>query len=224
MDSGIIVYGTGGTSLDLLETLEAINLRQPTWNILGFVDDNPELTGQSVIGYPVLGTGAVLAAPPFNEAMIAIGVGNDRNLTVRRSIRGRLAALDPACGDHRFPTIVHPTASVSPRAQIGPGSVLLTGCTVGSEAIVGRHVLVMETARVGHHDIVRDFSTVGALTSLGGLVEIGEEAYLGMSCTVRPRLTIGAAARVGMGAAVIRNVEPGVTVAGVPARPLSKPG
>ena len=41
MTKDIVVVGIGGTSRDVIETLESINRDKVTWNILGFVDDNP---------------------------------------------------------------------------------------------------------------------------------------------------------------------------------------
>ena len=57
---------------------------------------------------------------------------------------------------------------------------------------------------------------------MGGEVVIEEGALVGIGAIVVPRTTIGAWATVGAGAVVIKPVPPGVTVVGVPARPLQK--
>lgn len=51
---------------------------------------------------------------------------------------------------------------------------------------------------------------------------IGKGASLGANSTILPGVTVGAGAMVGAGAVVTRDVPPGVTVVGNPARPLLK--
>ena len=49
---------------------------------------------------------------------------------------------------------------------------------------------------------------------------VGDGAMVGLGARVLPGVTIGAGATVGAGAVVIRDVEAGSTVVGVPARPI----
>ncbi len=56
---------------------------------------------------------------------------------------------------------------------------------------------------------------------MNGSCSIGENAYISTS-VIRNQSTIGEDATVGMGAVVIKNVDPGVIVAGNPARSLAR--
>jgi acetyltransferase-like isoleucine patch superfamily enzyme len=53
-------------------------------------------------------------------------------------------------------------------------------------------------------------------------VRICEGADLGAGAVVLPKLTVGADAVLGAGAVAVRDVAPGITVVGVPARPLER--
>lgn len=60
---------------------------------------------------------------------------------------------------------------------------------------------------------------IAALVMLSGSVTVGERVWIAPSVVVRDGLTIGDDAFVGLGAVVVRDVEPGTTVMGNPARP-----
>ena len=55
---------------------------------------------------------------------------------------------------------------------------------------------------------------------LGGRSRVGKRSFVGLGAVVVSERTVGDDAVVGAGAVVVRDVPPGVTVAGVPAKPL----
>jgi sugar O-acyltransferase (sialic acid O-acetyltransferase NeuD family) len=219
----IVVYGAGGTSRDLLETLEAMNEDLTRWNIVGFIDDNPALAGETVFEYPVLGATAILGRDPLRRCKIAIGVGNDRNLFVRQKIRESILRLSPG-GGNRFPTIIHPSATVSRRASLGEGATFLSNAFCSNNARIGSHALVLQGTVIGHDTILGDYVTMSANIAMGGGVRIRDGAYIGLGAVVYPGITIGRGSRVAMGAVVIRDVPDGETVSGNPARVFGVPG
>jgi sugar O-acyltransferase (sialic acid O-acetyltransferase NeuD family) len=216
MRKDIVVIGVGGTSRDILEALEATNEAEATWNILGFLDDNPALRGQEVFGYCVLGASDTLLRPEFAHANVVIGVANDRQLLIRRRIRDHLGI-----GPERYPVIAHPAAVISPRASIGAGSAILSGSYCAGKACFGAHVIVLHNSTIGHGAEIADFVSVSSGVSMGGGVRIGEGAYVGLGSTLLPGVQIGRQSRVGMGAVVIRDVPDYATVVGNPARILN---
>lgn len=45
----IVIIGAGGFGREVVELIDDINLRNPTWNIIGFVDDNPKMQKKKCI-------------------------------------------------------------------------------------------------------------------------------------------------------------------------------
>jgi sugar O-acyltransferase (sialic acid O-acetyltransferase NeuD family) len=216
MRKDIVVVGIGGTSRDILEALEATNETRSTWNILGFLDDNPALHGREVYGYGVLGATDAVLRRELAHADVVIGVANDRRLLIRREIRDRLGI-----GAERYPVIAHPTAVISPRASIGAGSAILSGSYCAGNARLGEHVIVLQNSVIGHDIEIANFVTVSCAVSMGGGVKIGEGAYIGLGSALLPGVRIGRRSLVGIGAVVIGDVPDLATVFGNPARLLN---
>jgi len=118
-------------------------------------------------------------------------------------------------------TIIHPTATVSPHARVGTGSVVFAQAVVNACANVRAGVIVNTGSVVEHDCVVGDFSHISPNAVLAGGVRLQEQCWVGAGASVRQLLEVGKAAVVGMGSVVTKNVSAGVTVAGSPAKKLS---
>jgi FlaA1/EpsC-like NDP-sugar epimerase len=50
----LIIIGASGFGREIAWLVERINRVKPTWELLGFVDDNEKLHGNIIGGYPVI--------------------------------------------------------------------------------------------------------------------------------------------------------------------------
>ena len=184
---------------------EALLLMHPDAKVAVF-DDDPARIGKPFLHFVIQGPPAdVSLLPP----QIHLAIGNN----AARQERG-IQLL--ASGKHLY-TIVHPSASVSPTALVGEGVLLAATCVVGPDARVGRGVIVNHGAVVDHDCKVGQFAHIAPNATLGGGVEVGDSAMIGAGAVVLPKCTVGAGAIVGAGAVVTLDVNPGETVAGIPA-------
>jgi sugar O-acyltransferase (sialic acid O-acetyltransferase NeuD family) len=207
----LLLIGSGGFARETAEAVAAVNRVAPTWDLLGFLDDDPARQGTLVDGLPVLGpTGAVHDHP---TAHVLVCTGRPTNYVSRRRIVERLA-LD----EDRHPTVIHPMASVGTSCRVGAGSVLLAHVVLTADAVVGRHVAVMPQVVLTHDTRVDDWATLGSGVRVGGGSHIGENAYIGASASIREGVTIGARAMIGMAAVVTGDVPPERLFYGAPAR------
>lgn len=207
----LILVGAGGFARESAEAVRAVNDALPTYELLGFVDDDPTLAGAVVADLPVLG--AVDAVADMPDAQVVVCTGHPGNYLSRRQLVLRLG-LPPG----RFATIVHPSAVIPPSVVLGPGTVVLATAVATTAVRVGAHVAVMPGVVLTHDNVVDDYATFGAGAKLAGGVQVGQGAYVGAGALVREHRSIGAWSLVGMGAVVTRDIPPGEVWAGVPAR------
>jgi sugar O-acyltransferase (sialic acid O-acetyltransferase NeuD family) len=105
---------------------------------------------------------------------------------------------------------------------IGDGACLSPFVTLTSNIRIGRCFHANLYSYVEHDCVIGDFVTFAPGAKVNGNVTIGDHAHIGSGAVIRQGLTIGVGAFVGMGAVVTRDVPPGVTVVGNPAKPLIK--
>jgi len=145
------------------------------------------------------------------HAVVAIGGGAGRDrLQLMASLRERGLPLL---------TVVHPTAFVARDAHIGSGCQILAMAAVCTHVQMGAGVIVNTSASVDHDCCLGDGVHIAPGARLAGEVVVGDRAFIGTGAIVLPRLRIGNDTVVGAGAVVTKDVAPGATVVGNPARP-----
>jgi sugar O-acyltransferase (sialic acid O-acetyltransferase NeuD family) len=207
----LLIIGAGGFGRETAEAVRAVNQAEPSWDLVGYLDDSPAQQGATIDGLKVVGP--VEAVADYPDAHVVVTIGNPDNFTVRRRVV-RSLGLPPA----RYATIVHPAAIVPPSAEVGPGTVILATTVATTAITIGAHVVVMPGVVFTHDDVVEDYATFGTGARLAGAVHIGEGAYIGAGALIREKRAVGAWALVGMAAAVTKDVPPGEVWAGIPAR------
>jgi sugar O-acyltransferase (sialic acid O-acetyltransferase NeuD family) len=185
------------------------------------------------LGYEV--AGVVDRSPDAGWGGLAV-LGTDSDwLDIRRSWPGVLAAVaidSPKLKAKLVPAIYqldHLATLVSPAAQMGPGVVLGRGSLVQQGVVITTDVHLGLVCKINigaaiHHDCrIGHFCTLAPGCRLLGTVTVEERVFIGAGAIVLPHRWIGAEAVIGAGAVVSRDVAPGETVAGVPARTLGTP-
>lgn len=204
--SDLLILGTGVHGAEMAHIVERINAQHPTWTLLGHVA--PKATDQaSLAGYPILGSAESLTELLARYPNAMVVADNEFPKSVALPAERRATIIDPSC-------YVHPTA------RIGRGCVVYPQCFIGLNAVLADGVFMLSGCTINHDDVLEENVVAASKVTLAGFVHVEAGVYLGQSCTIRQWLRVGRDAMIGMGAVVIRNVEPNAVMIGNPARKL----
>lgn len=217
MQLDVVIAGARGSGLKVLQILEDLaEAGQRGLNLIGFVDDNPDLWDTEFFGYPVFGPPGSVADRVARGPLGAIcSIGDSVN---KRRMVARLAELNIT-----FPNAIHPSAQVSRRATLGEGNVLAQnvvfqpGVTVGSYNTFNIAALMGPLAQVGN------YCAINTHVMLASESVLGDNCYVGMGAKILQRLNVAEGTIIGACAFVNKEFPAWSTVVGVPAR-LVTPG
>lgn len=189
----------GVTILGPVEGLERVSILGPCvlGHPVGGEDAGPLVLGEGVVvrAYAVLYAGSVIGA------RTTVGHGA---LVREENVVGEDCSI--GSGTH-----------LEPGNRVGAGSRIHSGCflastTIGERVFVGPHVTFTDDP---HPPCPRYRDCVGGAT-------VEDEASIGAAALLLPGILVGRRALVGAGSVVTRSVEPGIVVAGNPARPRGR--
>lgn len=182
------------------------------WHFKGFIDDRKSILDDFPHEGEVLG-GVDSYTPCPNDIVIpALG-----NPDVRNRYVGALLEKGSSFG-----TMVHPTAYVGRKVDVGIGSVITQRVILTADIRIGNFVNVGVLSTLSHGNTVGDFSQFAGYCCVTGEVHIGKFVECGCSVTIVPHLTIGDHSQLCTGSVVLRNVKAYEKVLGNPARVIGR--
>jgi sugar O-acyltransferase (sialic acid O-acetyltransferase NeuD family) len=207
MTMTVVIIGSGGHAAVVADAMLAAG-RQ----VLGFTDSDANRHGAQVCGLPVLGDDGVLAQHHPTQVQLANGIGGTRGEALRARVQGALEARG-----WQFTQVRHPSAVVSPFAEVAGSAQLMARAVVQPRAVVGEGCIINTGAVIEHDVRLGAFVHVACGAVLCGEVQVGSHSHIGAAAVVRQGVVLGAHTVVGAGAAVVRPSVGGMTLVGVPA-------
>ena len=204
----IVIIGAGGVGREVSLIIQQINELEPTWNLLGFIDDNTDNWGKIINGYSVIG-GIDSLEFLSNDTYIVIAIAN---YEVKKKI------VNKVNNKFKFATIVHPKVWIHDYMTVGQGTIIYEGAILTANIEIGNHVIISPKCGVGHDSIIKDYVSLLWNVNVSGNDLIEEGVMMGSGSTVIQGKKIGKGSIIGAGAVVVNDIESFSTAVGVPAK------
>lgn len=172
----IVIIGAGDLGKEIVWLIEDINKKQPTYVILGFLDDDEKKIGGEFFGYRVLGNIAQLDSIASKTplcATIAIRDGAARKKIVEehKAFKKWESIIHPAsviAGTSRpgIGSIVFPQVTISVDTKMGDFGLYYINSTICNDCRIGNYVSIMSGASVAERAVIGD----GCLITAGKTV------------------------------------------------------
>lgn len=208
----IAIYGAGGFGREVACLIKRINDSKPTWNLVGFFDDNPSLKGKMISHY-ALCLGGIAELNAYNKELnviIAIGSPSTMKLVVGMINNPKV----------RFPNIIHPETVMtdSETVSIGKGNIIQAHCTLSCDVTIGDFNVLNGSVVFGHDVKVESYNTFMPAVRVSGEVKIGNENFFGVGSIVLQQLKIGNNIRLSAGSVLMTKPKEGQLYIGNPAK------
>jgi len=102
--------------------------------------------------------------------------------------------------------------------NVGANSCIDRGA--GEDTVIGEGSYIDNLVQIGHNCTIGRHCAISGHVGLSGSVVLGDYVAIGGGAGLADHVTIGTGAQVGARAGVMRDVEPGVQVLGIPAMPV----
>jgi sugar O-acyltransferase (sialic acid O-acetyltransferase NeuD family) len=188
------------------------NLFAEQYNLLGFLDDDPGKLGKEFYGLRVIGNTEHLFTMDKDVAVV-IGIGFPK---AKRKVFEKVKD-----NGNDFPSFIANNAWLSNTVTTGKGVILYPGVSINYETIVEDFVIMNMNCAIGHNCTIGKFSALAPGVNLAGFTKLEEAVDMGIGSATKQNIIIGNNAIIGGQTMLVKNVEPGTKVAGVPGRVIS---
>jgi sugar O-acyltransferase (sialic acid O-acetyltransferase NeuD family) len=214
----LCIIGAGGFAREVAWLVGDINRDTPTYEFLGYVVSNLSALREHDSRDQVLGDFRWLEENRSGVDALAMGIG------APAAKNGISAELESKFPHLQWPALVHPSARFDrDSTELGRGAIICAGVIGTVNVIFEPFAMVNLACTIGHEARIGRAAVLNPTVNISGGVVLEEEVLVGTGAQILQYVRVGARAIVGAGAVVNKEVMPGETVVGIPAKPLHKP-
>lgn len=208
----IAIFGAGGFGREVACLIKRINEKEPTWNLIGFFDDNESLKGQSISHFGICYGGTDVLNTWDKPLSVVMAIGSS---VVVKEIVDKITNVNI-----EFPNLVHPNFSISDPETftIGRGNIIQGNCTVTCNVTIGDFNIFNGSVVLGHDVNISNYNTFMPAVRVSGEVKVGDYNFFGVGSIILQQIKIGNKVRLGAGSVLMTKPKEGFLYLGVPAK------
>jgi sugar O-acyltransferase (sialic acid O-acetyltransferase NeuD family) len=197
----LLIIGAGASGREILCWAKTLNSSE--WKIGGFLDDNLDALKDYDYPFEIISE-ASSYTPKENDLFVCSITSPQRKLEICNKIQSE---------GGKFINLIHSSVLMLGNTKLGNGCIFPPYSFISTDSIIEDFVYFNIGAGIGHDCVIGKGSTLFGGCSVLGNVKVGEGAIIS-------GIHIGDYATIGAGSVVIKNVEPNVTMMGVPAKQI----
>lgn len=181
------------------------------YELLGFLDDDPNKIGKQIYGSTVLGNIASIDEHILAYGIaVVIGIGNpNTKRKIADGFKGKTLF---------YPNFIGPNVWLSENVTVGEGIIIYPGTSINYETSVEDFSIINMNCAIGHNCIIGKFSTLAPGVNLGGFTKVGCETDIGIGASTIQGISMGSNVQIGGQTMVIKDINSDEVVVGNPAR------
>lgn len=204
----LVVLGTGNH--DIVRLIETVNENKKVFNLVGFLEKNASKIGQSIFGYPIIGSDDLLLTDCKNCAVVNNIMKTPQ---IHMQVFNRVKEIYKI---DKFPNIIHPSFEMK-YVSIGIGNIIYENVHSGVEVTLGSGNIYYQGTLIGHEAKIGDCNLFAGNVTIGGRSVVGNCNLFGNSSVLSLGLHVGNDNFFGVGSVVIDNVKDRTSLLGNPA-------
>ena len=207
----IVIIGAGGFGREVEWLIERINENNPTWELIGYVDDNVEI-GKKVGNSKVICNTKELLS--HSDLSVAIAIGNSK-------IREKMFDKIKSNTRLSFPNLIDPTV-ICGNNKFGMGNIICARTILTVNIELGDFNIINLNCTLGHDDIIHNFITIYPNVNVSGNVTIENRVEIGTGTQIIQQKNICSDVVIGASAFIVKDITETGTYIGIPAKKLLK--
>ncbi len=179
MITELVLIGGGGHCKSAIDVIE----QSGQYKIVGILD-KPELAGQKVLGYNIIGSDEQIEKLVTEGYEFLITIGQIQPSQTRIKLFHKLLESNA-----KLATILSPRAYVSKHALIEEGTIIMHDALVNAGARIGKNCIINSKSLIEHDVVVEDHCHISTAAILNGGAIVKEGTFFGSNAVSKEYVT-----------------------------------